>query len=260
MLYVVSQQPQTPAAKPKRSIEEAIPPSPSPSLRQPAKKKGGSNLPTGSNSGRPRNQAPVNMFDPIEYKPHGTPASTTSTASSTVAPKMATSRASASSVPLVRGLSQTVDTEDREDSALQVEPVGGLGYTELESDVEFSVEEDDSLPMVSPGLSFSSIRESRAQFSSPVKDVPVFKRTEELKKKRVFTPETDIATRVKWATTALENAGFDSIAAFLDAVYTTNFPARTTCAELQKQAWEDGIPQTLTVLSRHVAATDSYGK
>jgi len=73
----------------------------------------------------------------------------------------------------------------------------------------------------------------------------------------VFTLETDIATRAKWATTALENAGFDSIAAFLDAVYTTNFPA---CAELQKQAWEDGIPQTLTVLSRHVAATDSYGK
>jgi hypothetical protein len=76
----------------------------------------------------------------------------------------------------------------------------------------------------------------------------------------VFTPETDIATRVKWATTALENAGFDSIAALLDAVYTTNFPARTTCAELQKQAWEDGIPQALTVLSQHVAATDSYGK
>jgi hypothetical protein len=93
-----------------------------------------------------------------------------------------------------------------------------------------------------------------------VKDVPVFKRTEELKKKRVFTPETDIATRVKWATTALENAGFDSIAAFLDAVHTINFPARTTCAELQKQAWEDGIPQTLAVLSRHIAATDSYGK
>ena len=73
----------------------------------------------------------------------------------------------------------------------------------------------------------------------------------------MFTLETDIATRAKWATTALENAGFDSIAAFLDAVYTTNFPA---CAELQKQAWEDGIPQTPTVLSRHVATTDSYGK
>ncbi|KAN0079459.1 hypothetical protein V8E54_004673 [Elaphomyces granulatus] len=115
------------------------------------------------------------MFDPIEYKPRGTPASTVSTASPTVAPKKATSRVSASSVPLIGGLS----VEDTEDTK---------------------------------------------------------------------------------TLTALENAGFDSIAAFLDAVYTTNFLAHTTCAELQKQAWEDGIPQTLTVLSRHVAATDSYGK
>ena len=64
-------------------------------------------------------------------------------------------------------------------------------------------------------------------------------------------PPAWVSHQSKWATTALENAGFDSIAAFLDAVYTTNFPAHTTCAELQKQAWEDGIPQTLTVLSRH---------
>ena len=69
-----------------------------------------------------------------------------------------------------------------------------------------------------------------------------------------------MATRVKWAAKALENAGFNTVADFLDAVYTTNFPASTTCAELQKQAWEDGIPQMLTVISRHVAATDSYGK
>jgi hypothetical protein len=33
-----------------------------------------------------------------------------------------------------------------------------LGDTELESDVELSIEEDDSLPAVSPGLSFSSIQ------------------------------------------------------------------------------------------------------
>jgi len=125
------------------------------------------------------------MFDPIEYKPHDTPASTTSTASPTVAPKKATSRVSASSVSLTGGLSQAVeDTEDTEDSVLEVEPAVALGDTELESDVEFSVEEDDSLPAVIPGPSFSSIRESRAQFSSPqVKDVPVFKRTEELRKK-----------------------------------------------------------------------------
>ena len=31
---------------------------------------------------------------------------------------------------------------------------------------------------------------------------------------------------------------------FLDAVYTTNFPASTTCAELQKQAWEYGARTT----------------
>jgi len=81
---------------------------------------------------------------------------------------------------LIGGLSQAVeDIEDSEDS----ESAGGLGGTKLESDVELSVEE--SLPAVSPGLSFSSIRESRAQFSSPVKDVPVFKRTEELKKKQI---------------------------------------------------------------------------
>jgi hypothetical protein len=126
--------------------------------------------------------------------------------------------------------------------------------------MELSVEEDDSLPAVTPGASFSSIRESRAQFSSPAKGVPVFKRTEELKKNRAFTPETDIAIRVKWDATALENAGFDTVAGFLDALYTTNFPARTTYAELQKEAWEDGIPQTLVVLSRHVATTSSYGK
>jgi len=86
---------------------------------------------------------------------------------------------------LTGGLSQAVeDTEDTEDSVLEVEPAVALGDTELESDVEFSVEEDDSLPAVIPGPSFSSIRESRAQFSSPqVKDVPVFKRTEELRKK-----------------------------------------------------------------------------
>ncbi|KAN0087052.1 hypothetical protein V8E54_000740, partial [Elaphomyces granulatus] len=135
----MSRQPQTPAARPKRAIEEAISPSPSPSLREPAKKKGGPNLHTGGIHGRPRKQAPVNMFDPIEYNPHGTPASTTSTASPTVAPKKATSRVSASSVPLIGGLSQAVeDTEDTEDS----ESAGGLGDTELESDVELSIEDD----------------------------------------------------------------------------------------------------------------------
>ena len=108
------------------------------------------------------------MFDPIEYKPHGTAASTTSTVSPAVAPKNTTSRVSASSVPLTGELSQAEDTEDTEDSVPEVEPAGGLGDTELESDVELSVEEDDtSLPAVTPGQSFSSIRESRAQFSSP---------------------------------------------------------------------------------------------
>jgi hypothetical protein len=53
--------------------------------------------------------------------------------------------------------------------------------------------------------------------------------------------------------------GFNS-SDFLDAVYTTEFPARTPCAELQKKAWEDSISQTLTVLSRHVATIDSCGK
>jgi len=153
MLYVVSQQPQIPAARPKRALEEAISLSPSPSLRQPAKKKGGSSLHTGGTHGRLRKQAPVKMFDPIECKPRGTPASTVSTASSTVAPKKATSRVSASSVPLIGGLSVD-DTEDTEDS----ESAGSLDDTELESDVELSIEEDDSLPAVSPGLSFSSIQ------------------------------------------------------------------------------------------------------
>jgi hypothetical protein len=79
MLYVVSQQPRTPAAKPKpkpkptpaakpkRAIEEAISPSPSPSLRQPAKKKSSYNLPKGGASGGQRKQAQVNMFDAIEF-------------------------------------------------------------------------------------------------------------------------------------------------------------------------------------------------
>ena len=48
---------------------------------------------------------------------------------------------------------------------VEVEPAGSMGETELESGVELSVEEDDSLPAVKPGQSFSSIRESRAQFS-----------------------------------------------------------------------------------------------
>ena len=30
-----------------------------------------------------------------------------------------------------------------------------------------------------------------------------------------------------------------------------------TCAELQKQAWEDGIPQTLTVLSTQSACSSN---
>ena len=51
----------------------------------------------------------------------------------------------------------------------------------------------------------------------------------------MFTPETDMATRVKWAAKALENAGFNTVADFLDAVYTTEFPARTPCAEIQKK-------------------------
>ena len=97
-----------------------------------------------------------------------------STASPTVAPKKATSHVSAPSVPLTGGLSQAVeDTEDTEDSVLEVEPAGSMDETELESGVELSVEEDDSLPAVKPGHSFSSIRESRAQFSSPTKGVPV---------------------------------------------------------------------------------------
>jgi len=258
----VSQQPHTPAAK--RAIEEAVSPSPSPSLRQPAKKKSYHNLPKGSTQGGQRKQVLGKIFDPIEYKPHGTTAPTTP--SPIVAPKRATSHISASNVLLTRpriDLPQAVveDSEDTESSLPEAEPSGGLGDTGDESAVELSVEEDDSLPAVMAGSSFPSIRESRAPFSSPAKGVPVFKRTEELRKKQVFTPEADMATRVKWAFTALENAGFNSIAAFLDAVCTTReFPARTTCAELQKEAWEDGIPQTLTLLSRHVAATDSYGK
>ena len=110
----MSQQPRTPAAnpkptKPKRAIGEAISPSPSPSLRQPAKKKSSYNLPKGGASGGQRKQAQVNMFDAIEFKPHGTPASTMSTASPIVAPKKATSHVSASSVPLTGGLSQAVE-------------------------------------------------------------------------------------------------------------------------------------------------------
>ena len=121
----MSQQPPTPAAKPKRAIEEAISPPP---LRQPAKKKRSYNLPRGGVPGRPRKQAPVTVFDPIEFKPYGTP--TTSTASPTVAPKKATSRVSASSAPLTGGprtdLSQAV-----------VEDTTGS--------VEVSVEEDDTV-------------------------------------------------------------------------------------------------------------------
>ena len=257
----MSQQPHTPAAK--RAIEEAVSPSPSPSLRQPAKKKSYHNLPKGSTQGGQRKQVLGKIFDPIEYKPHGTTAPTTP--SPIVAPKRSTSHISASNVLLTRpriDLPQATveDSEDTESSLPEAEPSGGLGDTGDESAVELSVEEEDSLPAVMAGSSFSSIRESRAPFSSPAKGVPVFRRTEELRKKQVFTPEADMATRVKWAFTALENAGFNSIAAFLDAVYTTEFPARTTCAELQKEEWEDGIPQTLTLLSRHVAATDSYGK
>jgi hypothetical protein len=126
MPYVlVSQQPRTPAAKPKRAIEEPITPSPSPSLRQPAKKKSSYNLPKGGTRGGQRKQTPVNTFDPIENMPHGTPASTTSTASPTIAPKKATSRVSASSVPLTNRLSQAIeDTEDTEDSVLEVEHIG----------------------------------------------------------------------------------------------------------------------------------------
>ena len=71
------------------------------------------------------------------------------------------------------------------------------------SSVEVSVEKDDGLwQAVSPGLSISSIRESRAQFSSLAERVPVFKRNEELKTKQVFPPGTDVATREKWASTA----------------------------------------------------------
>jgi hypothetical protein len=186
------------------------------------------------------------MFDPIEYKPHGTAASTTSTASLTVAPNKATSHISVSSVPLAGGPRTDLSQAVVEDTA---------------SSVEVNVEKDNGLcTAAAPGLSFSSIREPRAQFSSLAERVPVFKRNEELKTKQVFPPGTDVATRVKWASTALEMAGFDSIADFLDAVYTTEFPARNPCAELQKKAWEDGISQTLTVLSRHVAAADSSGK
>ena len=105
MLYVVSQQPRTPAAKPKRAIEEAISPSPYPSLRQPAKKKSSYNLPKGGASGGQRKQAQVNMFDAIEFKWHAC----VDYVNPTVAPKKATSHVSASSVPLTGGLSQAVE-------------------------------------------------------------------------------------------------------------------------------------------------------
>lgn len=201
----MSQLPQTPAAK--RTIEEAISPSPSPSLRQPAKKNAG-NLPKGGNNGKQLKQAPV-MFDPIEFKPHDTP----------IAPKRFTSQVSPGvRLTDVRGPRTdfslaTVVEDDIEDSVPEVRsptevrsPVG-LGDTEVESDVELSV-------------------------------------------------ETDMATRVKQVTSALKKAGFNSIMAFLDAVYTTDFPARTACAKIQKEAWENGIPRTLALLSQHVAESD----
>jgi len=202
----MSQQPKTPAAK--RAIEDAITPSPSPSLRQPAKKKNTYNIPKGGTHGGQRKQAPVDMFKPIEFnKPDGTFASPMSTSSPIVAPKKATSRVSAFHLTDVQrphtDFSQATveDAENTEDSVPEVEPAVGLGNTKLESDVEL------------------------------------------------------MATRITCATTALKNAGFNSIATFLDAVCTTSFPARTTCAEIQREAWEDGIPRTLTLLSRHIDAT-----
>ena len=186
----MSQPPQTPAAAAKRAIEDAITPSPSPSLRQPAKKKNSRNIPKGGAHGKPK-QATVGVLEPIIYRPHGISASPTSTSPQIVAP-------SASSDLLADYSQATVeDAQDTEDSANEFEPAVSLG----ESDVEL------------------------------------------------------IATRVKQATTALGNAGFNSIAAFLDAICTTNFPARSDCAEIQKEAWEDGIPRMLTLLSQHVAAT-----
>jgi hypothetical protein len=92
---------------------------------------------------------------------------------------------------------------------VEVEPAGSMGETELESGVELSVEEDDSLPAARVSHQSES-PERNSRFSSPTKGVPVFKRTEELKKKQVFTPEMDMATRVKWAAKALENAGFNT--------------------------------------------------
>jgi hypothetical protein len=139
-------------------------------------------------------------------------------------------------------------------------------YTRIESDTEVSVEEEEEeerrLPAItsSTSSSFSYIREARAPFSSPVKDVPQFRRTVELRKEQVFTPEVDIATRLKYAFTALDNAGFNNITSFLDALFTTNFPVGTTCWQLQKDAWEEDFPQTVSLISRHATATSSYGK
>jgi hypothetical protein len=69
-----------------------------------------------------------------------------------------------------------------------------------------------------------------------------------LRKEQVFTPEVDIATRLKYAFTALDNAGFNNITSFLDALFTTNFPVGTTCWQLQKDAWEEDFPQTVSLI------------
>jgi hypothetical protein len=99
------------------------------------------------------------IFEPIEYKPHGTTAPTTP--SPIVAPKRATSHISASNVLLTRpriDLPQAVveDSEDTESSLPEAEPSGGLGDTGYGSAVELSIEEDDSLPAVMASSSFSS--------------------------------------------------------------------------------------------------------
>ena len=259
-----SQTPQTPTQNPiKRTLENAITPSPSPSRQQPQKKKNSYNLATGNQKGRPLKPPAAGILSPIQYQPPPSPPVFTPTKKLTIGKSLYTEPRLDQTAPHTTVEDVPEDGEDIEGSASENQDEVGsaakLAFSEsmTERNVEPELENEGSYtPTANP--SFHGLK-AKSSFSS-TKEVPVYSREHRMPKKREFTKETasEIPNRVEWALQALKNAGFNNLAEFHHALYTTTFHPGSFCDTVQKEEWEVGLPRTLMDLNTHAMGKWEY--
>lgn len=243
----MSQRPQTPKNPVEKRAIDVTSPSPSPSSRQPVKKKN-YNLPRGGAYGVRHKPAISGAFEPLQFEPLQKPAPKRS--GSCTPPFTPRTYTPPPRTPSPANNPAQNSINDMKNSTANVTSTGESDAPSSSLEEESSGNEDFELPPPVANSSFSSMQ-AEDPFSSPHKKVPAFKAYERLIPQSVWDSNDDEATRVKWAVQALQNAGFDSITDFLKIVYTQRFAPKTTCHRIQKFEWEKGLPKMLGLIHDH---------